>query len=536
MGPYGFIGIKMKLIFYIFIFCNILFSQEKDVKKEQKPFDLPEAIIYGNDNLNVKSGFKRSPSNIPKLTIRELDSLNSLEKVRPSVLPVSNLPSIKHESTQENGYILGEFGRFLTSNIDAGYVTEFNEFDLYLKGSFDQSRGHVENAQYSKIRGDLYSDYIAPDKFFIFGGSKTRTNIFFENFNYTNYSVYDYENRNNIDYGIELDVDGNYEGFIFETGAGFNVMRTNGDSLDYSDQSLNGYLKIENPYNKYNLGFNTELDLRNGNGVGNSYGLIEGFASYQNNNLELKFNLGYQLAQYFDGVRNGIKIDAILNGNLSNSLSFKSLISSGLNRNTVSNLHDMNRFLNYDFNIDHSYNNLLIDVFLTYHKDIDFYTSIGLNYGLIERNLNFVNIDSSYFVPIYLDVTKLSVVLDGFYNLNEFSSLNYEIKYNNVVTDTLNNWNTYIPLVESEISYSYKLKNGISGRIGLEYIGKRFADLDNNIELEPFINMNLGVNYRFSKNLSIFAKLENIFNQDIFLYNFYIERGVFGNLGVNYNF
>lgn len=529
----------MKYIKIILLFIPVfLYSQEnsKEAISEQKPFDLPEAIIYGSENLNVKSGFKRNPSDLPKLSISELDSLNSLEKVRPSVLPVSNLPFIKNVVNKEKGYLLVDFGNFITSNIEAGYVNNINEFDLYLRGGIDQSRGHVENAQYSKINLDLFSDYIAPDKFYIFGGSKTRTNINFNNFNYTNYSVNDFENRNRYIFKTNVDVDGNFEGFKFETGAGFFITKVNGDSLDLSDQSLKGYLKVENPYNIYNLGFNTEVDLRNGNGSGNNYLLFEGFGSVDLNSIKLKVNAGYQLAQYFDGVRNVFKYDINIFSNISDNFTFLSRIYSGINRNTVSDLIDENRFINYDFNLDHSINKLVLDMYLKYTKDIDFHNGIGLNYGLIDNNINFINIDSSYFIPTYHNVSSLILRFDGFYNFNDKNTIDYEIKYNNIITDTLNKMNTYIPNLEAELAYSFNLENGLKAKFGLEYVGIRYVDLDNIEKLDPFLNMNIFLNYRFNKNLSIFAKLENIFNQDIILYNFYIERGIFGKIGVNYLF
>ena len=172
------------IILFNFGFVLNLLSQQKEVKEEQKPVDLPEAIIYGTDYLNVKSGFKRKPSNVPKLSVSELDSLNSLEKIRPSVLPVSTLPTESVTPIHEKGYVQADVGSFITSNIEAGYVASIEDFDLYLKGNFDQSRGHIANGEYTKLNADFYSDYIADPKFFIFGGSKTRTNMRFQNFRY----------------------------------------------------------------------------------------------------------------------------------------------------------------------------------------------------------------------------------------------------------------------------------------------------------------------------------------------------------------
>lgn len=527
----------MKAIFIILIFSfTSLFSQEKETKEEQKPVDLPEAIIYGNDFLNVKSGFKRNPSNVPKLSASELDSLNSLEKIRPSVLPVSRLPYQSVVPIDEKGYVEASIGRFISTNVDAGYVTDFNDFDLYLKGTYDQSRGFIDNAEYSKINAQLFSDYIADEKFFIFGGSKTRTNLKFQNYRYNNYAVQDFETRNNLDLGMGLDVDGHYEGFNFETGAAFNVMKTTGDSLDFSEQTLNGYFQLINPYNKYRIGFNVEADLRSSFGNSNNYALAEGIASYISEGFDLKLRGGYQIASYYDGVRNALKLEARINAKLSQSLTMRGSFLSGLERQTVDNLFNMNRFLNYDFDIDHQYNKLNIAANILFHPDIDYNFSMGVNYKLADRVLNFVNMDSSYFSSNYIDASILNLYFDGFYNFDDVHSIDLVLKYNITSTDSIKKKLTYVPDFENELNYRIKLNNGLSAKVGFEFVGTRYVDLLNIDELDPYFNMNFDINYLINKNLSIFAKVENLFNQDIFIYNYYRERSLFASMGFHWKF
>jgi hypothetical protein len=527
----------MKVVLLVIILCfSSLFSQQKETKEEQKPVDLPEAIIYGNDFLNVKSGFKRNPSNVPKLSASELDSLNSLEKIRPSVLPVSKLPFQSVTPIDEKGYVQASLGRFITTDINAGYVTEYNDFDLYLKGSYDQSRGFIDNAEYSKINAQLFSDYIADEKFFIFGGSKTRTNLKFQNFRYNNYVVQDFETRNNLDLGMGLDVDGHYEGFNFETGAAFNVMKTNGDSLDFSEQTLNGYFQLINPYNKYRIGFNIEADLRSSFGNSNNYMLAEGIASYISDGFDLKLRGGFQLANYFNGSRSAIKLDAKVNAKLSSLLTMRGAFSSGLERQTVEKLFAMNRFLNYDFDIDHQYNKINVVANVLIHPDIDYNFSFGVNYKLADRVMNFVNLDSSYFSPSYINASIFNIYVDGFYNFNDIHSVDLAFKYNATSTDSINKKLTYIPDFENEVNYRIKLDNGLSAKIGFEYVGTRYVDLLNSEELDPYFNMNFDVNYLINKNLSIFAKVDNLFNQDIFIYNYYRERTLFASMGFHWKF
>jgi len=62
------------------------------------------------------------------------------------------------------------------------------------------------------------------------------------------------------------------------------------------------------------------------------------------------------------------------------------------------------------------------------------------------------------------------------------------------------------------------------------------VDLLNSEELDPYFNMNFDVNYLINKNLSIFAKVDNLFNQDIFIYNYYRERTLFASMGFHWKF
>ena len=179
----------MRKLLLILLIISPLYSQEEENKSEE-PFDLPETIIYGKDIITVKSTYKKFPSNTPGLSKTELDSLNSLEKHQSMLLPREDLQSSFINNYNENGFLQGELGRFTSAKVDFGSSFNIDEFKLFTLAGLDLSTGHTNNADYSRFYGELNSEYIADKKFFIFGGSKTNSNVRLDFNRYNNYSVF----------------------------------------------------------------------------------------------------------------------------------------------------------------------------------------------------------------------------------------------------------------------------------------------------------------------------------------------------------
>jgi len=56
------------------------------------------------------------------------------------------------------------------------------------------------------------------------------------------------------------------------------------------------------------------------------------------------------------------------------------------------------------------------------------------------------------------------------------------------------------------------------------------------MQLDGYFDIDLRAEYYFSKSLGAFVNLENIFNQEIYIWNGYRQRGIFAQLGILYTF
>ena len=148
-------------------------------------------------------------------------------------------------------------------------------------------------------------------------------------------------------------------------------------------------------------------------------------------------------------------------------------------------------------------------------------------YSLINGMHLFVNdtLDNNYenqFTVVYDDIEQIKY--HGEINIDLSEKLNIVLKgnyYKYVSTDEEKAWHK--PEYNIDLNCSYNLRNKILVDIDLIAIGNRYAkSYDESIEfikLEPFIDLNLGIEYRYSKILSAFVNLYNITSSEYYIWN-----------------
>ena len=108
------------LIYSIISICMFgeVFCQE--TSKATQPLELPNFIIEGKEQINVRAGIKQMPEKSSALNQTDLDSLNSLEKQQSLLLPPKSFPDQILSYKYDRGYLSAEFGRFTTPSIIGG--------------------------------------------------------------------------------------------------------------------------------------------------------------------------------------------------------------------------------------------------------------------------------------------------------------------------------------------------------------------------------------------------------------------------------
>jgi len=157
---------------------------------------------------------------------------------------------------------------------------------------------------------------------------------------------------------------------------------------------------------------------------------------------------------------------------------------------------------------------------------------LGFSYGLYDDMVFFVNdtntvmgnsfeaaYDAAELLTIsgeirYLQSEKLHLLLKGYYRQYKLEDLKHP-------------WHR--PAVNISLDAAYNLRDKILVDAGLHYVGKRYAQGhpagSAAVSLEGFVDLNLGLEYRYTKILSGFVRLNNILGSDNHIYYRYPRMG-----------
>ncbi|WP_318458111.1 TonB-dependent receptor domain-containing protein [Photobacterium leiognathi] len=132
------------------------------------------------------------------------------------------------------------------------------------------------------------------------------------------------------------------------------------------------------------------------------------------------------------------------------------------------------------------------------------------------------------------DANIKGVELNLNYDVSNFSQA-FSVNYTNAKDDMGNQlarraeWNA-----NSQSTYFYNEKFNTS--LLINYIGKRYSDPSNHIELPSVILLNVVLNYNVTNQLELSAKIDNILDEDYEMADTYRAQGRIGYLNAKYSF
>ena len=522
----------------LFLFSNLAYSQKQETTP---PLELPNFIIEGKEQINIQAGIKQAPEKPAPLQKPELDSINSLQKQQSLLLPTKPLPDKILFYDYKRGYLKAEFGRYLTPLFELGYDFKMDEFDLFSSVSYEYSDGHIKNADYSKASVKLLADYVAPDKYWIFGGSKTEFLISFNTKNYNLYSIEESPQRSNYSFNASIHSDGKHEGYEFSTGAGLKTLQLIQDKSDAYDNAIYGYLTVRGLWSGFQAAGNASVDFHSFSGNGTHLIQLDASLKYFVDLFTVDASVGFQEVQNSNGIQ---RLNIFLNGNLDyriNKLfSVKANIKSAFNNNSFREMNFINPYIYSWANVDYDYEKSL-KTFLYYHPDDKIALSGGIYIGSFDRIPYFVNKKNGTFSVNYAEAQKISLIMEGDWQITKSDNMVFNIIYNRLYNSSSGSGyeNNIIPYTEPlKLSVIYRKQwiEIIGTQIGLFYISKRYADIENKVELDGYFNLNIFADYKLSKAFTAFVKLDNMFNSDIIIYEGYKERSMFISAGLMFQF
>ncbi|MCX8055526.1 MAG: hypothetical protein N3A67_07660 [Ignavibacteria bacterium] len=538
---------------HIIILCILIslnyhsFAQTNPPQETPKPLELPNFIIEGVEQVNVKSGIKQLPTRINKLTKEELDSINSYEKHSSLLLAPDTLPTKSISKIFPKINVRSSIGMFFTPEITLGARQKVEGYDLYGYLNYESSSGEYKRSEYNKFSVNLFSDYIAPDKFWIFGGSRTRSSVFFNSKNYNLYANQfslnndGYFDRNASSYGINLETNGAYEGVLFNTGFNINSLQlsANSKSISYHptrnavDNEIKGFLNIKNYWNDYLINGNILVDFHSLRKNSINFIEVAGGFSYFSDELSIAGNVGLQSATNSNETsRGGLLLEAQIEYRINELFTVKSSFISGLENNSFSEMFYKNPYLDFSANLDYSYNIALINGSITYHPTENIFASANISWRITDRLCFFDEINNNTFNLAYDQGTILEISPELLWYITKSD----KIAFNTILSlSKLNNSDgpiPYHPFFKSNISYRKVFFEKLGFDISLSYISENDISNKNDKKLESYLDFSFSTDYIINNNFVFFANFNNLLGSNIYYWNGYKERGLFAKIGI----
>lgn len=533
------------LVFIVISNSGILFSQSQkpaeNQPQQQPPIELMRLMIEGVERVNVKAGSKQMPSPQTKLSAAELDSLNPLEKQPSLLIPPPQLPKALSFPVIPNAFLQADFGLFSTFDIYAGYRYNVEGYELYGKAGIEGSQGDLKNSEYTKFNLNINSDYIAPEYFWIFGGSRTLTKLTGNLQNYKLYGTDSANKRNAIDLDLSLESKGNFEGIVFSTGGSISTLQLKDKESNFFENRLNGFLKANKLFEHFSLGATLDLNFGNWSGKPLSIHQILGRGELYYERMTLEGEIGHQFAsnskeeiQSMPTLRLGLTYLPNLD------FSVRAEFFTGLDKSFAKEFYHRNPYFDFNSPIIFPRASAIIKGIVTYAPDVK--KSVTLsgslnfyeNYPVFNSILDGIRRNEIELLFETANIIKLSV--EGFWEVTNNSSVNALVGSNIAMMDYQSNAVPYIPKLYSTLSYRIKFLEKALTEIGVIYNSARYADKNNKNELNSYFNLFAKVEYQLVDNFAIKIEFNNLTGNDNFLWKGYREYGLFGKIGVLWQF
>ncbi|MBM4150864.1 MAG: TonB-dependent receptor [Ignavibacteria bacterium] len=533
----------LNLIVLLLMSGPIVAQDNKNTADQQ--LDLQEFVITGKTNAEIKGGLKMKPSKPGTLSKAELDSINTDVKIPVPLLPAVPLPSSALKPYSVQGYVKGEFGIFVTPNINAGYSFSTGGYAVDIFGNVERSSGHIDNADFTKTGISLRASYDAPKKFVFFGGSRTESGFSYSNKSFQLFGA-DKQfvlKRTMNDVGAHVDVKGIIGDYSYAMGAEWQSLSIETDVSTFSDARIKGFADITMPLIGMPITTSLLVDLHS-YGEDSDYNLLQAGAStiWTSGDITIRGGAGLQSAMNSQGIQFGaVSLLGDIDYRLSSEFTAYMQIRSGLNNTSLAQMLAINPYLMNNPVISFRRDDIDIAPMLQWHPSIDLSSSIKISYRS-SSNIPVI-------VPNSLEVGKFAG-FDIDYISGTLLDMRFETQWKAWVHSTIGGFASYtyssqadqdiaIPMIAPltiGLRYERMWTSSLQSVFSIEHIGSRTIDIKGQNEIPSYIMANARLNYTIQKDFEAYLRIDNILNASVYLWNRFRERGTFVALGARYLF
>ncbi len=505
------------------------------------PIDVPDIIIKGNATIKLMatSFSKQSPSSTRVLTRQELDSLNNLEKQAPRLLARSETPSGMAQRGVYAANFRASMGLFQSPDVFLSYATTLHTTALYAQGYYNSSAGFIDNAGYQRAGLLLNARYFDASTDGFLSGAHHEGTVLFDSHHYKLYAQSDsiserQGQRFTLDYALDdLSSESPYSARIHFGSSNVDQTVFRPDQLRETAIGLD--LSFGHRWDDWLPSILVHADLRPTHGQ-----------TIADNSVVL------QALRRDSSFSSSIAVGLALHGNSSGTTSAEPVVdlqaAYAFSQTTALQLR-LRRQSTQDF-----YSDLLeLNPYLNLRSVLEARTSIGAELSCLYRLKRSIEASASIgyrsytaygmfvmdslrqFLLHYGSASVLSAQVNGYLHLSNTSSVSALLRFQQAVDDSSATLPYESPL-EIRIQYQADIVRNLPMSLHLSYMGTRRVSTASSTELSSYFNLGADLKYFFADNLSVTARVDNLTNSSIFVYDKYRERGAFASLGLEYKF
>ncbi len=530
---------KFKLIF-IFLFVAFTIIAQDDQQKNPN-VELPDFVITGTSKVSIKKVDKVQPDFVSTISNEFTNPIFSPEQLEigdfsnPIKTDLGFLDSVNYSK----GNIYAGIGLYTIPTAGINYAQPFTNgiVEGKLDGSF--TRAYVDNSDRYKTRAAFNLLYWSDIDEQFMPGTQLNVNGNYGTTSFKFFASDNPEERRSINSGkFEAAIKNDFNrNFLF----GFTIIDNiaNISQEKFSENALR--LKFESliKLSTFNLGIAADYHNHNiknllGDNSGKDFLLLKPTAGFQFTKL-IKASFGWNFSRGAGNTFNSpyasvaIKLDKNVTffGEFEPTAEFQSPGSFLLKNNyfQVDNIGSIYWEKNNAFTASIKYE---YDKYFQIDGGFKYFASN--NYPFFKNSTNF-----GKYILNYADMTSLNPYADFLFYLGPYGEFYSSLKFTNA-TDQDGNYIPYIPKFEMNAAYSYRFSPEIKGTAKLDYLSKRYSDIENKISIGDFVNLGLSFTYTLQHNLDFTLDINNLLNYKNYYWDGYKEIPLNIIVGINYRF
>lgn len=529
----------MRLKILLILSFSILVVYAQDDKTKNPNVELPDFVITGKSQLNIKKVDKIKPDFISSVNEDFIKPIYSPEELEIGDFsnPLKSDMSFLNDVSFYKGNIAAGIGLYSIPTVSANYAHPFTNGIVEGMLSGDFIRAYEDNSDRYNTRFGFNFTYWSDIDGEVFPGTQFNVN---GNYGTTSFKFFASENpeeRRSLNYGkFEVDVKNDFgKNFLF----GLNLTNhvTNISQEEFDENNLR--LKGEALYKLAAVNVGAAIDYRNhsiknllGDNAGKDYFLFRPTAGLFFTKL-IKGSIGWTFSRGAGETYNALYASVAIK--LDKNITIFGEYAPTSEFSSPGNFVIKNNYFNVD-SIGSVYweKTSALTASVKYEFGKYFQLDGGLRYYKSDAFPYFgPSSDSGKFDLHYADMKNINPYANFLFYLGPYGEFYSTLELSDI-RDIDGNLIPYLPVFTLNAAYSYKFQNGLTSIARLDYQSKRYADIKNEISIGDYFDLGLSFIYSFQPNLDLTLDINNILNQNNYFWNGYKEVPLNIIIGVNY--